>query len=493
MLLIAAHELPRTSPEQQGIASSAILRFVDVVEKNIHELHSFILLRHGSVVAEGWWSPYASQYPHMVFSVSKSFTSTAVGLAIAEGYFLMDDRVLSFFPDETPAEVSDHLAAMTVRHLLTMSTGQDVDTLFYMETHPERYWIKGFLEAPVPYAPGTQFVYNTGATYMLSAIVQKTTGLGLIDYLQPRLFEPLGIQDATWQESPQGIAAGGYGLSIKTEDIARFGQLYLQKGMWQSKRILSEDWVEEATRLQIGNGEDPNRSDWTQGYGYQFWRSRHNTYRGDGVFGQFCIVMPDQDAVLAVTSGTDIFDGQQFLDLVWDNLLAAMEAEPLPEDAAAYQALTEKLSSLALKPVEGSAASPTAAQVSGHTYAVDQNALGLETITLTFAEAGCTVKVTTSSGDETFPCGYGQWKSGETTLFNDARWYTSDSSSVAVSGAWTSDESFRMIVRLYETPFYHTLNLHFIGDELMIESQVNTSLEGISPLLMTGQRAEVLV
>ena len=138
---------------------------------------------------------------------------------------------------------------------------------------------------------------------MLSAIVQKATGKTVLDYLRPRLFEPLGIENPTWETSPQGISLGGYGLSIRTEDIARFGQLYLQKGKWQGKQLVPAAWVEAATARQTSNGSNP-KSDWDQGYGYQFWRCRHGAYRGDGAFGQFCIVMPEQDAVVAITSGT---------------------------------------------------------------------------------------------------------------------------------------------------------------------------------------------
>ncbi|MEP7292224.1 MAG: serine hydrolase, partial [Chloroflexota bacterium] len=313
----AGNDLARTAPEAQGIASSTLLQFVEALENQIHEMHSFVLLRHGSVIAEGWWSPYRCEYPHTLFSLSKSFTSTAVGFAVSEGRFSLDDPVLSFFPDETPADVSEFLATMRVRHLLSMSSGQEIETWSQMVDRPDGNWIRGFMGVPVRHPPGSHFVYNTGATYMLSAIVQKTTGIKLLDYLEPRLFEPLGIKDATWWESPQGITAGGIGLSIKTEEIARFGQLYLQKGAWQGKQLLPEAWVAEATRAQIANGDDPER-DWTQGYGYQFWRCRHGAYRGDGVFGQFCIVMPEQDAVLAITGGMDVFDMQQPLNLIWE-------------------------------------------------------------------------------------------------------------------------------------------------------------------------------
>ncbi len=203
---------------------------------------------------------------------------------------------------------------MRVRHLLSMSTGHAEDTTRYLREEKDGNWVKAFLAQPVEYEPGTHFLYNSGATYMLSAIVQKLSGLKVVDYLRPRLFEPLGIENPRWETWPQGINTGGWGLNINTEDIARFGQLYLQSGMWHGQRLVPAAWIEEATARQVSNGSNPD-SDWEQGYGYQFWRCRHNAYRGDGAFGQYCLVMPDQDAVLAITSG--VSDMQAVLNVIW--------------------------------------------------------------------------------------------------------------------------------------------------------------------------------
>src|SRR5215475_4367077 len=186
----AAAGLPRSRPEPQGISSSAILAFIQAADKDIDALHSFMLIRHGHVVAEGWWAPYAAETPHMLFSLSKSFTSTAVGLAAAEGKLSIDDPVLKFFPDEAPAEPSANLKAMRLRDLLRMSTGHQTEPA----RRPDEPWAKTFLAQPVPFKPGTHFLYNTSATYMQSAIVQKATGQTVLDYLKPRLFEPLGIE-----------------------------------------------------------------------------------------------------------------------------------------------------------------------------------------------------------------------------------------------------------------------------------------------------------
>jgi len=490
MLTTAHNGLPRATPESQGIASSAILKFVEAVESQIHELHSFMLLRHGKVVAEGWWSPYGREYPHLLFSLSKSFTSTAIGLAISEGILSLDDQVISFFPDEAPAEPNEHLAAMQIRHLLTMSTGQANDTWLNMIGRPDGNWVKGFFEVPVVEAPGTNFVYNNGATHLLAAIIQKVTGMKLVDYLEPRLFEPLGITNATWKESPQGIAGGGIGLSLKTEDVARFGQMYLDKGMWQGKRVLSEAWITEATVTRIATvGIE---ADWSQGYGYQFWRSRHNGYRGDGVFGQWCIVMPEQDAVMAITAGIDLFDSQLPLNLVWDILLPAIGQAALPDDVTAQDTLSAKLAGLTMQPVQGQAQSPLIPQISGRTYAIEANELNLEAITLSFSESGCNIRFKTAAGEETIHCGYGSWQRGDITLFSQPLLFNRIPARVAASGAWTAEDTFTMIFRLYETPFFHTVVCNFADDELMIETWVNVSLESTKPQLLMARSVALI-
>src|SRR3954463_461190 len=209
--------LPRSTPEAQGVRSAAVLAFVEAADKEIHSLHSVMLVRHGHVVAEGWWAPYSAESPHMLFSLSKSFTSTAVGLAAAEGKLSIDDPVLKFFPDDAPAEPSANLKAMRLSDLLRMSTGQQAEPA----RKPTEVWTKTFLAQPVPFKPGTHFLYNTSATYTLSAAVQKATGETVLDYLRPRLFDPLGIEDPTWETSPQGVSTGGFGLSVRTEDIAK--------------------------------------------------------------------------------------------------------------------------------------------------------------------------------------------------------------------------------------------------------------------------------
>ena len=316
--------LPRATPESQGVSSASIAKFIQAADEKVNSMHSFMLLRHGKVIAEAWWTPEDANKPHVLWSLSKSFTSTAVGLAVHDGKLSVQDRVMGFFPDAAPENPSENLKSMRVLDLLTMSTGhQDEPNL-----RSSQDWIKTFLAHPVPREPGSFFRYNTPATFMQSAIVQKVTGQSVVDYLQTRLFDPLGIDAPKWDKNPQGISIGGYGLYLKTEDIAKFGQLYLQKGRWENQQLIPSDWVQEATNKQVSNGSDA-ASDWNQGYGYQFWRCRHNAFRGDGKDGQFCVVLPDQDAVVVMTANTTNMQAQ--LSLVWEHLLGEFREKPLPE------------------------------------------------------------------------------------------------------------------------------------------------------------------
>jgi CubicO group peptidase (beta-lactamase class C family) len=316
--------LPRATPESQGVSSASIAKFIQAADEKVNSMHSFMLLRHGKVIAEAWWTPEDANKPHVLWSLSKSFTSTAVGLAVHDGKLSVQDRVIGFFPDALPENPSENLKSMRVLDLLTMSTGhQDEPNL-----RASQDWIKTFFAHPVPREPGSFFRYNTPATFMQSVIVQKVTGQNVVDYLQTRLFDPLGIDAPKWDKNPQGISIGGYGLYLKTEDIAKFGQLYLQKGRWENQQLIPSDWVQEASNKQVSNGSDAT-SDWNQGYGYQFWRCRHNAFRGDGKDGQFCIVLPDQDAVVVMTANTSNMQSQ--LSLVWEHLLDAMVDKDLPE------------------------------------------------------------------------------------------------------------------------------------------------------------------
>ena len=313
--------------------SAAMEKYLQSAKDKKLNIQSVRVLQHGKVLYEKWLNGGEPQTPHVLNSVSKTFTSAAVGLAIGEGLLSLDDKIISFFPDDLPDSPSENLKKVTVRNLLTMNSGHD--------SEPKRgkdgeSWVKSFLAWPIEHEPGTYYCYNSLGTYMLSAIVQKVTGQKVVDYLQPRLFDPLGIEAPRWEESPQGINCGGWGLYLKTEDLAKMGQLLLQGGQWNGKQILPAEYVAEATRAQVPcqpswiradkiaeSGLTPENSDWVLGYGYQVWRCRHNAYRADGAGGQYIIVIPDKDAVVINTASLQ--DMQAELNLVWDYILPALK------------------------------------------------------------------------------------------------------------------------------------------------------------------------
>ena len=471
-----AQKLPRSSPEQQGIASADLLAFIEAADKDIDTMNSFMLVRHGHVVAEGWWAPYDRDTPHVLYSLSKSFTSTAVGLAIAEGKLNLDDQVIKFFPDEAPADPSGNLRAMRVRDLLRMNTGNQLEAPIRVNfpNLQTESWTKTFLTHVVPFKPGTHFLYNSPATYMLSAIVQKVTGMTVLDYLRPRLFDPLGFKDPTWVASPQGITAGAYGLSIRTEEIARFGELYLHKGMWNGKQLIPAAWVEQATAIQTSTGSAP-ASDWDQGYGYQFWRSRHNSFRGDGAFGQYCMVIPELDAVVAITSG--VRNMQQVMNLVWDKLLPAMKRGRLSENPAARRQLEARLASLKVKFPSGAASSPVSASVSGKWFEFPDNDRGIKAVSFDFNSTSPTLIVRTATGETRMTVGKETWTNSRGMFANglDHALSVPANPLVAASGAWSRENTFTVKIVLSETPYYSTLNFKFDGDRLLFDAEHNVN------------------
>lgn len=474
---VLAQGLPRSTPEEQGISSKAIIDFIDAVKNSKHEFHSIMIVRHGKVVAEGWWNPYKPELKHTLYSVSKSFTATAIGYAVSEKKISVEDKVVSFFPDDVPATISPNLAELRIKHLLSMSVGHEMDPTGPVITKTN--WIKAFLSIPVDYAPGTKFVYNSVATYMLSAIVQKVTGQSVIDYLTPRLFAPLGIKGMDWETDPNKTNVGGWGLRLKTEDMAKFGQLFLQKGIWNGKQVLSSDWIREASTQKIE--QDPSApqtrkdsSDWLQGYCYQMWRSRHNSYRGDGAFGQYILVLPEKDAVVAITSETSDMQGE--LDLVWKYLLPAFQPGKIRNDSRSVKALRDKLSALALDPFRGVTNIAMETTLSSRRYGMITNDRDLQGISMNFKDGMCQLTIDTDSLDYKINFGNGKWILSETTKYGPYLVAVAKHNRVglapfkiAASYAWRDSKTLELSLRYIESPHHETIRCTFEDDNITTE------------------------
>jgi hypothetical protein len=482
--------LPRSVPEAQGVSSQGIIDFLDAAAKSSNEFHSIMFLRHGKVIAEGWWDPYKPGLKHTLYSTSKSFTATAVGFAVSEHRLSVKDKVISFFRDVLPDTVGPFLSDMKVKDLLSMSAGQDPDPTFKTVVS-DTNWVKSFLAVPVVHEPGTKFLYNTLATYMLSAIVQKVTGEKVIDFLKPRLFDPLSIEGMDWEVDPHGINTGGWGLRLKTEDMAKFGQLFLQKGRWNGKQLLPVSWIEEATSLKIFQAPEApqskkDSSDWMQGYCYQMWRCRHNCYRADGAYGQYIIVLPDQDAVIAITAETA--DMQDELNLIWEHLLPAIKSGTLTENVSLTEQLNKQLASLALPlPAPGNGSSVTSS-ISGKTFVFESNYKHLKNMNFQFNDNICQVTMGIDSSDYNFSFGSGRWITGETSmrgpnLLLNAKAHHTGLPADIVTGSfgWKDINTLELVLRYIESPHTETIDCKFDKDKISVGIHYSNMPGNIQP------------
>ncbi|MBQ3810117.1 MAG: serine hydrolase, partial [Kiritimatiellae bacterium] len=354
-----------SSPEAEGVSSARLADFVDRFFA-LQWTHGLVVLRHGRVVAECYRDLCSPADRHQLFSLSKSFTSSAVGIALGEGLIpSLDAPLVSFFPEFDSPAVSPRMRRVTLRHLLSMGMGRASCGLWgdrYARLHDEfaaahgddmravaeRFEsgrehfdddapvVKRLLEDELRDEPGSRFEYNTGATFLLSAVLQKVTGRRLPGYLRTRLFDPLGIaRDVVWDDLPGsgGIALGGAGLNLTVREIAAAGDLWLRGGaLRDGRRLIPASYMAEATSKRISNDGPGRAPEWCQGYGYQFWCCRHGAFRGDGASGQLAVMLPEQDAVVAATAG--VCGMQDELDAIWERLLPAFADAPLPADPA---------------------------------------------------------------------------------------------------------------------------------------------------------------
>lgn len=287
-------------------------------------LYGIVVRQHGEIIAQHRWR---SDDRVLLYSVSKTFTSMAAGIAMEEGRFCLKDKVVDFFPEYVPQDAGEYLKKMTVRDLLCMGSGhaECPITSAQMRGETPQDLVKLFMDAPVVYQPGTHYVYDNGATYMVSAIISKTTGQTVRDYLMPHVFDPLHIYNPQWHTCPKGISEGYSGLHLTTEELSRFGQMLLSQGEWEGKQQIPSEYIRMATSFQIDNtpfGPDPESR---QGYGFQVWLNTYpNSYRLDGMYGQYCIVLPDLDAVIAITSHEE-YRNLDILRMVWETLTDRLE------------------------------------------------------------------------------------------------------------------------------------------------------------------------
>ena len=297
-------DIPRAkTAESVGVDSKEVQAFIDeCLEKGL-ELHSVMVVRHGHVACEAFRAPYGPNIPHMMYSVSKSFTSTAIAFAIEEGYMTLETKFLDVFPELRPTKFDAYLDKLNVFHLLTMQGGKSVSPML---DRTKDTWLEDFVNSPWAFEPGTEFLYISENMYVLCTMIHRLTGMSVTEFLTPRLYEPLGIDVPYWETCPRGIEAGGWGLFLKLEDLAKFALCYKQHGVYNGKQVIPEYWTVDGTKAIADCSPKSNGDyDGMNGYGYCFWRNGgyENSYRADGMFSQFGIVFEDIDAVIAVNGG----------------------------------------------------------------------------------------------------------------------------------------------------------------------------------------------
>lgn len=478
-------EFERAAPEAVGIRSQAILDYIDALERSNTEMHGIMIMRHGKVCAEGWWQPFAPGLRHGLQSHTKTYAATAVGIAYTQGILKLDERLIDIFPGEAPAEPSENLKLLTVRDVLCMGCGMDT------MPRPTVDWIRDFLHTPVNHKPGTAFMYNSTGSSILGAIVRKKTGEGLQEYLTKHLFSKIGIDPANirWYCMPDGMEMGGGGMFSTTEDNLRLMKLYADGGVWEGERILAEDYVKLATTNQNDSATEaannPEASDNFLGYGFQIWMCKPaGVYRADGAMGQFTIVSPAQDLMIAINeTAVGAHWAQSTLDITWD-FLENVKDETLAEDAEGAQRLAERLRRLNLPNPAYQPFSSTIEKINGRTFTVESGVLSaenwnfmagtpvpaIERFSFAFDSYGCVWNIQSSGQSQAIRIGTNGCR------FTNLLGGPEDQTQLLVcDGAWTQEDAFTVNLRWAETCLTKKLVFRFGENGVTIEDSNNSA------------------
>lgn len=448
----------RTSiPEQQGLDSEKLGEALDYIKEKDVRIHSLMIIRNGYIVTDAYFYPFSRDSIHDTASVTKSFTSTLIGIAISEGHIAgVDQLVLDFFPERKVKNVDVRKKAMTLEDLLTMRSGFECvndpfeATLSQMRESPD--WVQFTLDLPMVEEPGTQFVYCSCNSHLLSGIIRETTGMSEQDYANRTLFEPLGISNVSWPTDPQGNNHGWGDLRLTSYDMAKLGYLYQNKGAWDGKQVVPAEWVAASTQKHVSLEEN-------DGYGYQWWISGdvQGIYEARGRGGQRIIVWPEKNIIVVTTGGG--FEPDDLAPL----LLASLKSDrPLPENPEAYRQLQEKITAASNPPdPEPVPALPEmAANISGKTYVFDPNPYGIEKISLSFeGEKEVLLNLSLEEGQQTLPVG----------LDNIYRISPGgEFGPLALKGFWKTDNEFVFYYNEVSNINNYQVNMTFEGDQVKV-------------------------
>jgi len=449
-------ELKSNTPENLGIPSEAVSKFVGHLERRRLCLHSFMILRNKQIAAQGYYPPFTPDTLHRMYSTSKTFAALAVGLLIDEGKLKLSDRAADFFPEYRPENLHPYVAEATVGDLLVMATPYSQTTY----GRDDKNWVRTFLNRAPSHKSGTVFIYDTSGTVMLCGIAEKLSGLSLLDYMRPKLLDPLGFSKDAWCiERPEGGAWGGSGVLCSTHDLAKFALLLLYKGKWDGKQLISEDYIARATSALIDNRLSTGNPELQFGYGYQIWRTRNNGFATVGMGSQMSVCAPDKDLVFLVTGDTQIIPNGNdiILDAFWTDVYPYVTDSPdekLPENGAAYQKLQNKLNNLEFLPAEGKRTSPKSQKLySGKKYILGKNRMNMSEAQFIFEGDAGVMKYSNNTGSHEIRFGICKYEN-EIGEFPESHYFgkqigvpKGSGYKYKASGAWFDDDTF--VIYLY--------------------------------------------
>lgn len=444
----------KATPESCGISSRNIINFIEALcqgQEN-QETHSFLLLRHGKLVCEGYFDPYNNKTEHSLYSVSKSFTSTAIGLLVEEGKISVDDYIYTYFPELTESNINKENMKIKIRDLLSMSFGQQGGAVHegQKRTDISNAMLYDFFYRNKDIECGTKFRYDAYGTYMLAALVKKLTGMNVVEYLMPRLFEPLDIDEPYYIKDSIGINIGYTGMRMKMRDLAKVGQVYLNHGAWNGKQIIPESWLKLASQKHISTEDCNTGIDWQQGYCYQFWKGRYNTTRFCGAYGQMCVIMPDYDAVFVINSGYDNDKLGYILESFYENIMFKMQEEPLEEDTESFEKLEDILLNLRIT-YKFSEMSPIAEIISGNTYEISKKGI-YKAVKFNFGENEAHVTMISDEKNFEFTAGFDKPVFGKAIGTNFSPLENEDNYYTVATAIWNTKKDLEITLRLIGTP-----------------------------------------
>jgi len=456
---------PISSPEEQGVSSSAIWTMLDEIESQHLEITSMMLLVNGKLILRFCKKPYDPSCRQLWFSTTKAFTGIGVGIACDQGYISVNDFVISFFPDKLPQTVSENLSKMRIRHLLSMTCGIHENT--YSQIYPQKDWIKAFLAQDFPHEPGTYYRYSTHASHMLAAIVERVTGMNFFDFAKTNLMLPLGVDDMTWEICEQGITTGGMGLGLTPEAVARFGYMLLNHGVYNGKRIVSEEYLALALTEQSNNqGIEKNRH--KNGYGFHMCIDYDGSFFHEGSFGQLCYVSPRKAVVFVVTSRKN--NCYEVIDL-FHSLFSTKNHLANHIDKALLQ---QRLATMAYPTPKSIAIPANTPHINGLRYSIDANELGLESVIFQLTDVShlnvcleyADRKPSRLCFDFTAP------SSGDDYFVKDIQIHLQRYISYA---SWLDNNTVNLTVLYIETPYVITYLICFLGDTISLNYNINVT------------------